>query len=354
MTTAQSAIQNSLEETRSWPRDPLHYYLEFPFRENFFPLGLPLEISTNSLDVLRAAQQSWGRFPEMFAAEKAHLRIGVSDSGPQELPQPPALRGQRGLISIIADSKNFGLCDVTAGFGFGWITPAAAADSAFFRYHFLDLMAGMLLAPMHFGIVHSGCVALDGQGVLLCGHSGAGKSTLSFACAQRGWTFVSDDAVYVPRNRAGRMVIGNPLYLRLRPDAGALFPQLHEHSVVLRQNGEFGFEISTATLPRFTTAFKCHVGHLVFLNRSKTGGTRIVSFPKDEARRRLENVLEYTFACTQASAGNRGEMFLSDPQARVEQKAAVGELLAADVHELSYSSLGPAVECLESLMRHRS
>ena len=351
MSQTQTAIQTPWEETRQWPRDPLRYYVEFPLRADYFPLGLPLELSTNSPEALAAARLSWASFPCMLSGEKLHLRIGISESGPQELPPPPAIRGQRGLISIVSDAQNFAICDATSGFGFGWFTPATVTDSAFFRYHFLDLMAGIMLSPMHFGIVHSGCVARDGRGILLCGPSGAGKSTLSFACARRGWTLVSDDAVHVPRNHAGRMVIGNPLHLRLRPDAPALFPQLQNLPVVLRQNGEFGFEILTETLPGIATAFQCNIAHIVFLRRSATGPAALFDCPKSEARRRLEKVLEYTFACKPSLLGNRTEMFLSNPQAREEQKEAIAQLLTADTHELSYSTLDPAIECLESLVR---
>jgi hypothetical protein len=350
----QSTIESAAVKTKIWPRDPLHYYDEFPLHVIFHPLGVPVEISTNSMDVIAAAEQSWGPFPKLLeSTDRVHLRVGVSQNGRAELPPPPSHRAQRNLISIISDPENFVVCDVKGGFGFCWVTPATVADSAFFRYHFLDIMAGLLLAPFHFAIIHAACVALDGQGVLLCGDSGAGKSTLSFACAQRGWTFVSDDACHALRRNPGRAVIGNPLYLRLREDAPHFFPQLRERAVVLRQNGEFGFEISTSTLPGFVTAFKCDIDHVVFLNRCVAGSAQLCAFPKDEARRRLEDVVELTLASKSSpgNIGNQSEMFLADREAREEQKASIHEMLGAGVHELRYSSLDSAIECLESLVR---
>lgn len=353
MKTPQSKFQSLSEETHGWPRDPLRYYEEFPLQATYYPLGLPLEISTNSADVISAAQQSWGPFPELQSSEKIHLRFGVAPQGGEELPRAPVFRAQRGLITIIADSENFGICDVTGGFGFCWVTPVTAADSAFFRYHFLEVMTGLLLTPIHFTIIHAACVALDGHGVLLCGHSGAGKSTLAFACAQRGWRFIADDVVYASRKNAGREVIGNPLYLRLREDASNFFPQLRDYSITLRQNGEYGFEVSTSSLPGLATAFQCKIDHIVFLNRYPGGSTRISAFPKDEARHRLEDVLEFTLACKLPSRtpGRHAEMALADQEAREEQKASLRELLAADTHELHYSSSDSAIEYLESLVR---
>jgi hypothetical protein len=353
--TTKSALQSSFAETHGYPRDPLKYYVEFPFRAFHHPFGLPLEISTNSEAVIAAAQESWGPFPKLQSAKKIHLRIGVSETGNNELPKAPIFRAQRGLITIIADSENFAVCDVSSGFAFSWVTPVTVADSAFFRYHFLDVMAGLLLAPVHFAIIHAACVVLDGHGVLLCGNSGAGKSTLAFACAQRGWTFVSDDASHATRRHAGRTVIGNPLYLRLRADASDFFPELLERPIILRQNGEMGLEISTSSLPGFATAFKCDVDHIVFLNRSGAGGARLTPFPKKEAQRWLEDVLDLTLAYKPPSDGmaEEPEMILADEEAREEQRASIRELLTADVHELRYSSLDSAIECLESEIRGR-
>lgn len=351
--TAQSTIQGSSEKTPAWPRDPLQYRVEFPFRAIFHPLGLPLEISTNSMEVIAAAEESWGPFPKMQAWEGVHLRIGVTQSGREELPKGPVLRAQRNLITLVADSENFGVCDVKGGFGFCWVTPTTVGDSAFFRYHFLDLMTGLLLTPVHFAIIHAACVALDGHGVLLCGNSGAGKSTLALACGQRGWTFVSDDAAYALRKNPGRVVIGNPLYLRLREDAPKFFPELRERPAARRQNGEFGFEVSTGGLSGFATAFQCKVDYVVFLSRCAVG-TELSAFSKEEARQRLEDVIDLTLACNSspANAGGQSEMFLADQEAREEQKASIRELLAAGVHELRYSNPDSAIERLESLVRN--
>jgi len=349
---ATSAVARTAADARpDWPRDPLRYFDEFPLRAIFYPSGVPMEISTNSQSVIDAARHSWGPFPKILDIEPIHVRIGVSDSKRADLPPAPAILGQRGLISIVGDAENFATCDVTSGFSFGWVTPATVADRAFFRYHFLELMAGLLFSPPNFGVVHSACVSMNGRGVLLCGHSRAGKSTLSFACAQRGWTFIADDAVLTVRRNPGRRVIGAPLLVRLRPDAPTHFPQLENRAVILRQNGEFGFEIPTAELPGITTAFTCEIDHVVFLNRDRDSSATISPLSKDSARKWMNDVLDITFTCSANSAGNRSEMFLADPKAREEQKESVEVLLSGGIHELCYSDLDPAIDCLESLVR---
>jgi hypothetical protein len=353
----QGIIDGSPVKTKIWPRDSLKYFVEFPIHRTYHPFGLPVEVSTNSMEVIAAAEQSWEPFPKLpYPAEKVHLRIGVAENGRKELPPAPSFRAQRHLITVISDSENFVVCDVKEGFAFCWVTPATAADSAFFRYNFLEVMPGLLHTTFHFAPLHAACVAFEDHGVLLCGDSGAGKSTLSYACAQRGWTFISDDGCNALRKNPGRVVIGNPLCIRLREDAPNLFPQLREHSIVLRQNGEFGFEIPTNTLPEFSTAFQCDVEDIVFLNRHTAGNTQISMLPKEEAQRRFEDVLEYTFASMPSGGGadNRAEMFLANPEAREEQKASIRALLTARVHELRYASLDSAIDCLEALVRSRS
>jgi len=345
---SRSAIRD-LRETQSWPRDPLLYRLDFPFRASYSPLGFPAHICSNSPAVLTAAEQTWGHFPALFSAEPIHLQVGVSETL-SELPPLPVLRGHRGLITVISDAHNFAVCDVTGGFSFGWFTPAVVGDVDFFRYHFLDLIVGLLLAPVHYAIVHAACVAYGGTGFLLCGHSGAGKSTLAYACSQRGWTFISDDAGYVPLRFPSRAVIGNPLFLRLRENAPDVFPQLQDRAVILRQNGEFGFELPTDTLPGLTRAFQADIDHLVFLDRQPSGPARLLPYPKEEARIRLENVLEYTLACKGGDkAGSSVDGALTDAEVRRCQKAAVSELLTARIHELTYSGLDAAIDCLEAV-----
>jgi hypothetical protein len=331
-----------------WPRDCMQYLVEFPFHATFYPQGLPLKISTNCMDVIRAAEESWGAFPELASAPPVNVRIGVSQNGRPEIPPAPEYRAQNGLIAIVANSENFAVCDVPGRFAFGWFTPTTVNDREFFRYNFLQTMVGLLQTSLYFSVVHASCVAYDGHGVLFCGHSGAGKSTLAFACALRGCTYISDDSVQLLRKSHGRWVIGNPMHVRLRADASNLFPQLREYAVVLRHNGEFGFELPTAKLPDLTTAFKCEIAHVVFLDRHSTRSAALTPFSKDEAQRRLEDVLEYTFAC--APSGHclgQTDMSLANPEAREEQKAKIRELLAANLYELRYSKLEEAIECLQ-------
>ena len=87
-------------------------------------------------------------------------------------------------------------------------------------------MVYSLLDTQHLLKCHAACVAKNGHGVLFVGGSGAGKSSLAYACARRGWTYISDDGASLVRRRPGRQVLGNPQNFHFRPDARSCFPEL--------------------------------------------------------------------------------------------------------------------------------
>lgn len=58
-------------------------------------------------------------------------------------------------------------------------------------------------------ILHAGCVALDGRGLLILGPSGSGKSALALALLARGARLVADDQSLLHR-RGDRLVASSP------------------------------------------------------------------------------------------------------------------------------------------------
>ena len=208
--------------------DPLQRTIDFAHQATLFPLGFPLALRSNDARILDAARESWGRFKQRFEEPPLDIRIAVSDEGGSELPPQPSFRAQGHLTAVVSDRFNFATLDYSQGLGFGWVQQAVAADSAFFRWCFLEAMVYSQLNEQHLTPIHSGCVARAGRAVLLLGDSGAGKSTLTFGCARLGWTLVSDDVVWMLRRHSGRRVLGLPHHIRLRPDCADLFPELFD------------------------------------------------------------------------------------------------------------------------------
>jgi hypothetical protein len=322
--------------TQTLKCDPLLYNFEMPLQSVYHPLGFSVEITTNSPDILAAAEESWGRFRKVSSEPPLQLRIGVLDGGPAECPASPVCREQRGLLARVADAENFSVSDVKHGFSFAWLTRAAVDDRAYLRWHFIEGMCWDLL-ELYLTPIHAGCVRLGGHGVLLCGDSGAGKSSLSFACALKGWTYLTDDGTCLVRGCQDRVVVGNPYQIRFRESAVELFPELKNQRPTVRATGEIAIELHTASLPEIRTATECPVDYIVFLNRECGGPTRLLPFPKATALEWFEQVI-----------------FCGEKETVDAHKASLRRLLGAEIFELRYGDLDSAVARLEAMVRSGS
>ena len=296
----------------------------------FYPLGFPLAFSTNSDAVMAAARSTWGAFTPAYPGTALSLEITVLP-GENRLPPRPTFRSQQHLMSIVCDAQNQVIIDLNRGCATAWVTEHVANDADFLRQHFLESSAGVLTLAKHLASVHGGLVARGGSGVLLCGESSAGKSTLSYACARRGWTFITDDGTFLVRDRAGRHAVGNPQTVRFREDATRFFPELAEHPIVVRPNGERGWIIDSADLP-ITTSNGCVVNHVVVLRRSASGPARMTHMGPGDALAMLEEATLF---------GPR--------EVQESQKETYRRLLGAGLWELHYSALDEAVSALNEL-----
>lgn len=329
------AIVEQPQHERTVPaiEDVLLRHAELPLRAMFYPMGFAVEVVTNSVEVLAAAEESWGHFVQVFSRPTVELRFGVIDGGSTECPPPEVTyRAHRNLRSVIADQDNFCVCDLKQGFAFGWLTPAAVEHHNYFRYHFLEAAASFFLIDSPcVTLIHAACVQMAGHGVLLCGDSGAGKSSLAFACARAGWTYLSDDLVLLAQGGEERVVTGNPHMFRFRDSAADLFPELKGERITPHAVGKPTIEFPSERVQQITIADKCSVSYIVFLNRRDPDPPGLVSYPRDIALRWFELGID---------AGDLRET----------RVAAIRNLLAVEILELRYSDLHCAVEELARLV----
>lgn len=313
--------------------DPVLAAFELPLRRTLHPFGFPLALETNSADVMDAAAEGWGAFEQTFDAAPVRLSLGVTDTTGGPLPMQSVIRSRENLMSIIADPENFVLCDMAGSFAFGWVTRTTASDHPLLRYLFLASGAGVLLEQRAFAAMHGALVARNGEGVMLAGDSFAGKSTLAYACARSGWTYVSDDAAYLVRERDDRYAVGDPHNIRFRPDAPQLFPELADRLARIRPNGKMAIEVRTRELD-LETAPGCTIAHVVYLNRERHGGHAVLRpMAKEEA---LENWSQCNTFGTE--------------EVRTARLQCHERLLAAQLWEMGYSDLNDAIERLEQLV----
>ena len=316
--------------------EPMVSEFHLPLRSTQHPLGFPVELATNSADIVAAAHDVWGSFKQSFFEKPVQLNVAVFQRHREHRLRVPSIGWRGHLLTIVGGQSNFACCDMHQGFGFACLTSATASDHSYSRYHFLESMAYTMLQSLYLTPIHAACVALNGRGILLCGDSKAGKSSLAYACASRGWTHVSDNASYLVRSANENVAIGNPYRIRLRASASQLFPELCAHPITLRAQGERSIEVETANRTDLITAQHSAVDHVIFLDRQPVGSPKLSPFPKERALRWFENLL-----C------------LGDSNVRAAQKASLHRLLRADVLQFRYSQLDPAVTALKELVALR-
>jgi hypothetical protein len=327
-------MRSALTEECKTSADPLLSHAELPFERSYFPLGFAARIATNSRLVLDAAEQSWRGTHKRFDAEAIRIEIGVSEEAAAVCAEQPVFRSRGHLLTIISDRANFVVCDMRAGFVFGWITRATAANESLFRYHFLEAAVLTVIDHLHLAPVHGALVGKNDTGVLLTGDTGAGKSTLALACAVAGWDYLSDDASYLLRNRSDLLSVGNSHVIRLRAHAATLFEHLGTQRPIVRPNGKCGFELFTADLPDIRTRDEIVIRHLVRIQRSACAVPSLVPLRSDRSAGFLQRAVRY-----------------GDEHVMREQSEAYERLASANWWTLTYSHFDDAIPLLNSLVK---
>lgn len=304
--------------------DPLLCQFKLPLQRTYYPFGFPVEIATNSADVLSAADRNWRSFRKLFDAKPIQLRVGVLETGSEMKLVEPVLRSSGHLVIKVGTLDDFGVCDMNRGFAFCWISQATARNHPYVHTHYIEGMAMWPLHAHHFTPIHAACISKNGKGLLLCGQSEAGKSSLSYACARNGWTFVTDDLSELVRSWETTTVLGNPHRIRLRESATTLFPELRRIPITLRANGERAIEVYAAEHPNLITAPSSNVDYILFLNRQPGALATFAPLSGEKALRWFEQVLVLD-------------------ERREEQAESLRRLLGVEILEFRYSDMDSAV-----------
>ncbi len=328
--------------TRITAYDPCLYNVALPLMQTFYPLGFPVKLHTNSEQIRDAAREVWGQCEPVFEETPLQLRFAIDASSTSERPRAVMPRAQGNLFSAIHSAENYYIADLSRGFAYGWFTPSVVCDHAYFRYHFLEAAAYVMLNALYLTPIHAACVGLNGAGIVLCGPSGAGKTSLAFACARKGWEFICDDASHLVRNDASqlvrrsedaRLIVGKPHQIRFRESARALFPELAARGSCLRANGKMDIEAPSHEVGIEHIRSQIQAVAIVFLNRGPNGTASLRPYSQERAREFMEETI-----C------------LGEEPTREAQRRSLDRFLELPVFELTYSDLDCAERCLRSFL----
>jgi hypothetical protein len=205
-----------------------------------------------SLHGCAATVSAW---PELLAAIHARLELFAVDPGappaltlsfegidewPADVAEvPPGRRvydfdggevlydDDSDVLTIVVGDRVRAVCEPADGRARVLTIAPSVSDLYLLSHPVLSLVIMELLKRRGFYPLHAAGLALDGHGVLLAGTSGAGKSTLSVALSRRGFSFLSDDTVFLESDAASAWrVRAFPDQIDLCADSVDLFPEL--------------------------------------------------------------------------------------------------------------------------------
>src|SRR5258707_11550339 len=110
MISAQSPLLHADQETGRQAsvraQEALLCDIDLPFRRSFYPLGFEIEILTNHLSLLDAAEESFGHNDLRHGGTGLQIRIGITEDDTAECPPEPIRREYDHLYLLAADRSN--------------------------------------------------------------------------------------------------------------------------------------------------------------------------------------------------------------------------------------------------------
>lgn len=240
--------------------------------------GKTIVIHTNSAEIVEAARASFGAEVATGRADFTfNLQVRDGASGAPLIS--PVFRGRDFLVFAQFGPGTSVLFNLRTRVAQGIVSPAVARDKDYWRNTLFPVAVGTIAPVLGIVPLHSACVVVDGEALLIAGESGAGKSTLSLAMARAGLPFVSDDWTFLSSHASQLKVSSLPVAAKVLPDAVRFFPELRPRSPRMSQNGESAIEFDPETALGVARAGSAVPRRVVLLNRVPGAGPRLAAAP---------------------------------------------------------------------------
>ena len=260
-----------------------------PLRYELVVGGVNCAVQTNS-HLVGDATECWRSVAPQSDPVEFCMRVQVMRSQ-RTHKEPPHFRGLHHLVIASFGAANVFVFDLARGEVAACIEEALAADPLFWDRLLLPIALGVLGATVGILPVHSACLGVRAEGLLIAGISGAGKSTLAVALAQHGFDFVSDDWTYLSLARGQLVATGMRQPAKLLPDALQYFDFLAHYNTSLALNQELAYLVPPDAFAK-GVRLACHPRWFVFLERTDSRECAITRIPAAEASRYIEGSVE--------------------------------------------------------------
>ncbi len=240
----------------------------------FQPMGFCLEIITNSSAILDAAHISFSRFGQVGDGVEPdfHFRLFTTNIENEFLEAPNFEMNGAQLYKTVGTAGTL-QADTNEGWAYGEFSPNIATNTAYFRWHFLELAFFLMLEAKGWMGVHAAALAKNDKAILIRAKSGGGKTTLAYAGARQRFQALAEDVVWLDSSE--QRWWGTPWSFHLLPDATTLFPELVGYQPVLQTNNELKLEVNLESIHPGSTTFSATPTAILLVERNKYGESRI-------------------------------------------------------------------------------
>jgi hypothetical protein len=257
-------------------------------------MGIPVQVSANQPDVMKAVKLSVGRFNSTAEPSRQSISIKIvvqprpAGPAPGDLPDQMTYAGVDRWITLSAGVWGHGIANLATREAVLFLSPELARDIRLVSRYFVDhYLLNFILTE--WAMLHASCVLTPDRHkliIMIAAHN-TGKSTTALNLLRAGFPFLADGMALLRKAGSGFEVGGYPVgEVKLRDDVLEMFPAYQGRQVQVREHTKTVVElrqIHSADL--ITNTIRPSEISLCFLSRKVKEGkvrpAREVIFPEE-------------------------------------------------------------------------